>query len=156
MTTFEILTLTLGATTAVVLVGGTLIAVGRGFESLKAFIVQKVQSESDARAADLKELRDEMFKEIAKQRTSQDNIFREIATALRTYIENVEKEMHKIEIWNRDNYARKDDVERAFTSVREDIKDFRTEVTGSVGDIFTKISQIQIDVARGTAPSKET
>jgi hypothetical protein len=72
------------------------------------------------------------------QRT-QDHNFGETIRALRSFIEAVEKEMHKIEMWGRDHYAQKPDVEKAIGSLREDIKTLGAEIKSDIRALSTKV-----------------
>jgi hypothetical protein len=79
--------------------------------------------------------------EFAAEQKSQDHNTGEMGAALRRHIENVEREMHKIEIWGRDNYALKDDVNQSISTVRDDIKAMRSDIKSDFRDLNTKIDQ---------------
>lgn len=68
---------------------------------------------------------------------TQDHNFGEVGLSLRRFIETVEKDMHNIEIWARDNYALKDDVR----DIRADIKDMRDEIKTDLRSLSTKIDE---------------
>lgn len=65
----------------------------------------------------------------------QDHNFGEVGLSLRRFIEEVEKEMHEIEMWGRDHYALKEDVK----DIRGDIKDMRTEIKADITELGRKI-----------------
>jgi hypothetical protein len=69
----------------------------------------------------------------------QDNNFAEVGFSLRRFIETVEKEMHKIEIWGRDNFALKSDVIDSTDRLREDIKTLGNDIRSDLRDLNGKI-----------------
>lgn len=87
-------------------------------------VATKFAAESSARAkalADAVYARDVELDVIRKE-------FGETGHALRRYMEGIEKEMHTIEIWNRDNYVQKGEFERAIDSIRSDIRALSSEI----------------------------
>lgn len=128
-TGFQWVTLVLGVlgfmlTWTLVIVGAT-----RAVESIKADTTEKVATASKVLTAQIEALRSEFMAE----QKSQDHNFGEVGLAMRQYIAQVEKEMHEIEIWGRDNFVLKGDfvkatdrLEKAITDLAADIKtDFR-------------------------------
>jgi hypothetical protein len=79
--------------------------------------------------------------EFAAEQKSQDHNTGEMGASLRRHIEDVEREMHKIEIWGRDNYARQSDLNNSITTVRADISAMRTEIKTDFRDLNVKIDQ---------------
>ncbi len=79
----------------------------------------------------LKEDLEKLVKEWNANQRSQDSAAGEMGLALRRFIESVEKEMHKIEIWGRDNYVQKPELD----SVRNDIK----LLGASIREMFTEM-----------------
>jgi|ERR1043166_2136697 hypothetical protein len=97
----------------------------RDHEQLK----QSIKSGDDAQRLALTEAvskavheRDEEMEKLVKEwnanQRAQDSAVGEMGLALRRFIESVEKEMHKIEIWGRDNYVQKPELD----SMKSDIK----------------------------------
>ena len=68
---------------------------------------------------------------------SQDHNFGEVGLSLRRFIEEVEKEMHEIEMWGRDHYALKDDVK----DIRDDIKEMRNDIKDDFKELNAKIDR---------------
>ena len=81
----------------------------------------------ESRNAELDKLR----REWTEGRKSQDSTVGELGLSLRRYIETVEKEMHKIELWGRDNYVQKPELD----SVRSDIKNLGSEMKQMLAEI---------------------
>ena len=97
----------------------------RDQEQIKQSIEKLIASEKLARTEALNravEDRDEELEKIVRDwnanQRAQDSAVGEMGLSLRRFIEAVEKEMHKIEIWGRDNYVQKPELD----SVRNDIK----------------------------------
>lgn len=65
----------------------------------------------------------------------QDHNFGEVGLSLRRFIESIEKKVHEVEIWGRDNYALKHDV----SEVRKDIKEMRAEIVTDIKELGRKI-----------------
>lgn len=91
----------------------------------KADLLEKVGSETSAIVDKITKLT-EHFE--ADQRV-QDSRFAEVGMSIRQYVANVEKEMHQIEIWGRDNFVLKSDfidtakrLEAAIDRMSSDIK----------------------------------
>jgi hypothetical protein len=105
--------------------------------------VAKINMEVSARIDQERISTDQALKDLAadfaeNQRT-QDHNFGEMGSALRRFIESVEKEMHKIEMWGRDHYAQKPEVEKAIGALREDIKAGFTEIKNDIRALSTKV-----------------
>lgn len=116
---------------------GMVVAVTRAVSSIKEDTGNRITTETAKITEQLKEISDRFE---ADQRT-QDNRYGEVATAIRQYVANVEKEMHQIEIWGRDNFVLKSDfkdalgrVESAIANmgaiIREELKIIRADING--------------------------
>lgn len=97
----------------------------KDLEQIKQSIEKKISAETLTRTNALNkavEDRDEELEKLVKEWNSnqraQDSAVGEMGLSLRRFIESVEKEMHKIELWGRDNYVQKPELD----SVRNDIK----------------------------------
>lgn len=97
----------------------------RDLEQIKQSIDKMVAAERLARTEALNSAvqdRDDELEKLVKEwninQRAQDSAVGEMGLSLRRFIESVEKEMHKIEIWGRDNYVQKPELD----SVRNDIK----------------------------------
>lgn len=139
MTTFQWATLILGAlgflTTWIgMIVGGT-----RWVEGIKTGVAEKLASEREETNRMVTAVE---TKFIADQKV-QDHNFGEVNAAMRQYIANVEKEMHEIEIWGRDNFALKSEVEKSTNAIRDDIKEMRADIKSDLRDLNTKIDNTQ-------------
>lgn len=69
----------------------------------------------------------------------QEELFREIVSGAKKYIELVEKEMHQIEIWNRDHYVQKDEFRAATDGLRNDIKDLASSIKEDFKELYRKL-----------------
>jgi hypothetical protein len=121
---------------------GMAVGLTRFAESIKQDTSEKIAAEvlartkaisalDSARSAEIESLRRE-FHEAQK---AQDSHVGEMGAALRRFIESVEKEMHSIEIWNRDNFVQKGEFERATDSIKADIKAMATEIKADIKDL---------------------
>lgn len=113
-------------------------------ENIKQEISEKISAERLARTKALNSAvtdRDAQVEKIRHEwnenQRAQDNTVGEMGLALRRAIESVEKEMHSIEIWNRDNYVRKQELD----SVRSDIKELAAEMRTLVGGVQVNMQQ---------------
>lgn len=133
MTVFQWVTLILGAIGFAVTWTGIVVSLTRAVNNIKEFSAQKIADETDR----ISERLAKMAEKFQQDQETQDHNFGEVGSALRRYIEGVEKEMHKIEIWGRDNYAVKDDVR----DILKDIKDMRADIKSDFRDLNVKIDQ---------------
>lgn len=78
---------------------------------------------------------DQLRREFEAAQKSQDLNVGEMGAALRRFIETVEKEMHAIEIWGRDNYVQKGEFERATDSIRSDIKALGADIKSDIKEL---------------------
>lgn len=103
--------------------------------TIKEDTAKEVASETSKITARL----NEMIDRFEEDQRSQDNRFGEVALSIRQYVANVEKEMHQIEIWGRDNFVLKSDffkaldrvedaINRMGTNIREELKSLREEI----------------------------
>jgi septal ring factor EnvC (AmiA/AmiB activator) len=135
MSTFEWAMVSIAAAGFLVTVGGVI--------GSCVWAVGKIRQATEAQIKDERIQRaDAITKAMARfdeAQATQDHNFGEVGLSLRRFIEEVEKEMHKIEMWGRDNYALKDDVK----DLRTDIKDMRTEIKADIGKLSEKIDKQQ-------------
>lgn len=87
---------------------------------------------------EISEARDELFSHFNKGQTSQDHNIGELGLSLRRYIENVEKEMHRIEIWGRDNYVQKAELE----GLRTDLRALAVDIKIDLKELDKKLDEI--------------
>lgn len=110
----------------------------RDLEQIKQSLIEKLAEEKLARAHELSkavEERDNLLeksrKDFEERQKSQDSSVGELGLSLRRHIEEVEREMHKIEIWGRDNYVQKKELE----SVHSDLKGLRSDIQDLISEI---------------------
>ena len=77
------------------------------------------------------------MKRFDEAQSVQDHNFGEVGLSLRRFIESIEKKVHEVEIWGRDNYALKHDV----ADVRKDIKEMRAEIVTDIKALGAKIDR---------------
>jgi len=110
----------------------------RAVENIKQDTTEKVAAASKAFTAQIEALRGEFVSE----QKAQDHNFGEVGSAMRQYIANVEKEMHEIEIWGRDNFVLKDDFVKATDRLEAAIinmaADIKTDLRGLTSKIDAK------------------
>jgi hypothetical protein len=133
MTTFEWAMVSIAAAGFLVtlgtVIGGCVWAVARIKETTDAQIITERIERTEAIA--------NAMNRFDAAQVSQDHNFGEVGLSLRRFIETVEKEMHAIEMWGRDNYALKNDV----VDVRKDIKEMRTEIKADITELGRKIDR---------------
>ena len=122
--------------------GSILVAITRAVTAIKHDTSEKIAAEVLARTEALAAATDKRNSEMElirrdfqESQKSQDNNVGEMGAALRRFIENVEKEMHAIEIWNRDNFVQKGEFERATDSIKADIKAMASEIKADIKDL---------------------
>lgn len=142
MTTFQWAMLALTAVGLLVTWFGLAIGGARWVESIKQDTSTKIADEILARnlaqaqeAATRDNEIDVLRREFEAAQKSQDHTFGEMGAALRRFIESVEKEMHAIEIWGRDNYVQKGEFERATDSIRADIKAMGADIKSDIREL---------------------
>ncbi|MGX1418303.1 MULTISPECIES: hypothetical protein [Bradyrhizobium] len=124
MTTYQWVTLGLGALGFLVtwLLGA--FKVGRAVEQMRAAVREEIEQEREKVIEKIEDL-ERRFD--ADQKT-QDHNFGEVGAAMRQYIADVEKKVREVEIYGRDNYVKKDEFVRATDSIRADIKALGAEI----------------------------
>jgi hypothetical protein len=135
VTGFQWATLILGIlgfllTWTLVIVGAT-----RAVENIKQDTTEKVAVASKALNAKIDALRNEF----SREQKSQDHNFGEVGAAMREYISKVEKEMHEIEIWGRDNFVLKDDFVKATDRLEDAIKGLAADIKTDFRNLSNKI-----------------
>lgn len=131
MTTFEWAMVSISAGGFLLSAGGILAGCIWGVAKIKQHTVEQISAEREIRSEAIAKV----AASFAADQKTQDHNFGEMGAALRRFIEEVEKEMHRIEIWGRDNYAIKDDVK----ALRADIKDMRKEIKDDFSSLSAKI-----------------
>ncbi len=119
-----------------------------GVGNIKTFFTEKL-AEQAAQFADqigaereaLHSRISQLRSEILAEQKSQERMFGESLAAVRTYAGSIEKEMHEIEIWGRDNYALKSDVTKATDLIRDDIKAMGQDIKSDMRRLESKIDQ---------------
>jgi hypothetical protein len=115
MTTYQWVTLGLGALGFI----GTWIlgafSMGRAFEQMKAVFREEIGKERDKVFAKIEELE----AKFETDQKSQDHNFGEVGAAMRQYIADVEKKVREVEIYGRDNYVKIPDFEKAIDRLSE-------------------------------------
>lgn len=135
MTTFEWAMLIIAGAGFLITAGTVIVAVTRGVENIKQDTTEKIGS----LRTEVGRERQEILDRFAEEQKSQDSHFGEMGNALRRYIETVEKEMHRIELWGRDNYVKQPDFERAIDAIRQDFRALGNDIKKDFRDVFDKI-----------------
>lgn len=142
MTTFEWAMVSIAAAGFLVTAGTALGGCIWGVAKIKSSVDDKITDERiridaifEAERENSARAMKDFVTEFSAEQTAQDRNVGEMGAALRQYIANVEKEMHKIEIWGRDHYAIKDDVK----DIRADIKNMRDEIKADFRDLNSKM-----------------
>lgn len=107
-------------------------------DKLKEDTAEKVASET----SEIKSSIAELSHRFDEDQRIQDNRFGEVAIAIREYVAKVEKEMHQIEIWGRDNYVLKSDFLLAAQRIEMAIKEMRGEIKDDIKSLDKKVAAI--------------
>jgi hypothetical protein len=110
-------------------IGGAVWAVGR-IRTDNAEKIAEIRAGIDAKILDMTE-------RFSREQSAQDHNFGEVGAAVRQKIADVEAEMHKIEIWSRDNYVQKGE----FTALRQDIKTWAADIKQDFRDLREEIAK---------------
>jgi hypothetical protein len=118
MTTYQWVTLGLGALGFI----GTWILgafkLGRAVEQMRAGVREEIEEEREKIIAKI----DAMETRFEADQRSQDHNFGEVGAAMRQYIADVEKKLREVEIYGRDHYVKIPDFEKAIDRMGETIK----------------------------------
>jgi|ERR1035437_8707806 hypothetical protein len=121
-------------------VAGFLVTIGTAIGGC-VWAVAKIKEATDAQLVTERIERTEAvaiaMRHFDSAQTTQDHNFGEVGLSLRRFIEEVEKEMHDIEMWGRDHYALKDDMK----DIRSDIKDMRDDIKNDFKHLHDKIDK---------------
>ena len=133
MTTFEWAMVSIATGGFLVTTGGVLASCIWAVAKIKQATGEQIAEERQERAEAIAKAMDRFD----AAQSEQDHNFGEVGLSLRRFIETVEKEMHKIEMWGRDNYALKNDVK----DIRADINSMRLEIKSDITALGAKIDQ---------------
>jgi len=151
MTAFEWVMVSLTAAGFLATCCTGLVVVTRAVEEIKRDTSSKIEevrreiaAEALAREKALSAAVDSRNEEIDKLRADwtetqrvQDHNVGELGLSLRRYIEAVEKEMRKIELWGRDNYVQRPELD----SVRSDIKTLGSDMKAVLAEIKSDLKE---------------
>lgn len=132
MTTYQWVTLGLGAFgfLSTWILGAFYL--GRAVEQMQAGIRKEIKTERDS-IIDKIEALEERFNSDQK---TQDHNFGEVGAAMRQYIADVEKKVREVEIYGRDNYVKIPDFERAIERLSADFKSAVGEIRDDIRDLL--------------------
>jgi hypothetical protein len=132
MTTYQWVTLGLGAFgfLSTWILGA--FKIGRAVEQMRAGVREEIKQERNSIVAKIEEL-ERRFD--ADQKT-QDHNFGEVGAAMRQYIADVEKKVREVEIYGRDNYVKIPDFERAIERLSADFKTAVSEIRDDIRDLL--------------------
>lgn len=137
MTTYQWVTLGLGAFGFI----GTWILgafkLGRAVEQMRAGVREEIEEEREK----IVEKIEAMEARFEADQKSQDHSFGEVGAAMRQYIADVEKKVREIEIWGRDNYVRKSEFEKATDAIRADIRAMGADIKADISGLNAKIDK---------------
>ena len=123
MTTYQWVTLGLGALGFL----GTWILgafrLGSAVEQMKAAVKKQIDDE-----------RDKMEMRFESDQETQNQRFGEVAAAMRQYITEVEKKVREVEIWSRDNFVQKSEFEKATDRLTDAIKSMGADIKEDLRD----------------------
>lgn len=131
VTAFQWVTLGLGVAGFVLTWTGMLISIAKAVGQIKTSTDDKIASETKTITDRITKL-SEQFEEDQRK---QDNSFGEIALGIRQYVNSVEKQIHMVEIWSRDNFVLKSDFMLAIERLSAEMKDNFKTLMAKLDDI---------------------
>lgn len=133
MTGYQWATLALGAAGFMITWAGLWFGAGRFVEKIKAAVKKDIETERDKIVDRIEELE----RQFQDEQRSQDHNVGEMGAALRRHIETVHEKLREVEIWGRDNYVQKPELE----SVRQDIKELGRSIKEDFKDLHERIDR---------------
>lgn len=134
MTTYQWVTLGLGALGFI----GTWILgafkLGRVVEQMRAAVKEEIDQERDR----LLERIEKMRADFVEEQRMQDHNFGEVGAAMRQYIADVEKKVREVEIYGRDNYVKIPDFEKALDRISGAINSALAEIKEDIRQLTKK------------------
>lgn len=137
MTTYQWVTLGLGALGFLITWTGMWFGAGRFVEQMRAEFKKHVGDEREKIIAEVKKLEDE-FEESQR---SQDHNFGEVGAAMREKIATVENKLREVELWGRDNYVQKSEFEKATDRLTDAIKSMGADIKADIRELNGKIEK---------------
>lgn len=110
---------------------------GRVVEQMRTGVREEIEEEREK----IIEKIDELEHRFADEQKSQDHNFGEVGLAMRTYIASVEKKLHEVEIFGRDNYVQKGEFEKATDRLADAIKSMGAEIKADLRELNAKIDK---------------
>lgn len=149
VTGYQWLVLVLGTLGFIITWTRSAVTVTRAVDAIKSDTTEKINAvkeeltgaiaaESSRAARAVQEAMD-TFRE---DQDTQDQRYAELISAVRAYVQAVEKEMHAIEIWGRDNYVLKTDFTRAIDSFSKTLDDIAKTFRDDTKSLNTKMDAI--------------
>lgn len=146
MTTFQYWMIALTCVGILISAGGIIAACVWAVATIKNDVTEKIAEERlrtdtvmEAERENASRTMQEMMNKFAAEQKAQDHNTGEMGSALRQHIANVEKKMHEVEIWGRDNYALKNDVAESIKGLRDDVRDMRSDLKDDFKQLSAKI-----------------
>lgn len=146
MTTFQYWMIGLTCFGILLSSGGIIAACVWAVAKIKEDVTNKIAEERvrtdtmmEAERENASRMHRELMDKFAADQKAQDHNTGEMGSALRQHIANVEKKMHEVEIWGRDNYALKNDVADSIKGLRDDVRDMRNDLKDDFKQLSAKI-----------------
>ena len=130
MTTYQWMTIGLGALGFLITWTGMWFGAGRFVEQMRAEFKKHIGDEREKIIAEVEKL-EEKFEDSQR---SQDHNFGEVGAAMRQYIADVEKKVREVEIWGRDNYVQKSEFDKATDRLEAAIREWGTDIKADLRD----------------------
>ncbi|ANW00696.1 hypothetical protein [Bradyrhizobium icense] len=124
MTTYQWVTLGLGALGFLITWTGMWFGAGRFVEQMRAEFKKHIGDELDKIIVKM----EAMEARFDTDQKAQDHNFGEVGAAMRQYIADIEKKVREVEIYGRDNYVKIPDFEKAIDRMGETIKGAVTDL----------------------------
>ena len=138
ITFFQWVTLGLGVAGFLLTWTAMIISMTRAVGAIKDSTDEKITEETSKITERISKLATQFDED---QRT-QDHNFGETALSIRQYVANVEKEMHQIEIWGRDNFVLKSD----FLALMKRVEDSLSRLSSEIKTDFTRVHERLDDI----------
>lgn len=138
MTTYQWVTLGLGALGFL----GTWVLgafkLGRAVEQMRAGVREEIEEEREKIVAKI----DAMEARFEADQRSQDHNFGEVGHAMRQHIRDVEKKIGEVEMWGRDNYVQKGEFDKATNRLESAIKEMGSDIKDDLRERIEDLRKI--------------
>lgn len=104
---------------------------GRAVEQMRAGVREEIEEEREKVIAKITQVQTKFDDDLSAQEAR----FREVGLSVRQYIADVEKKLVESELWNRDNFVRKTEFEKAVDGLTGAIQDLGKDIKADLKEM---------------------